>query len=430
MENNVLRKHTNKSGFNMGINGWLIVIMAFLSTFCYTALAGDSLNVTINVFGAMGLDTNIMYMMSTFGTLGGVVLTIACGKIITKRKIKNCWGILVLIGGAATLCWAYVHTTVIYCVVYLICFATTVTSSAFLATTLMANWFPRTRGVAIGIVTVSYPLSAAVTTSICTGYLQTALGITGYYLMMAVILIFVGIIVLAVFRDHPEEKGCYPDNDRFADLEQIRKEHEAAVEYSRTSKWTVMKVLSTRRFWMAVVSLVVGAFVCQGIMANFVNKFTEDGYQVPQILGMLTFAGLCAIPLSIFIGWLDLRIGTKKTGVLVNSFAVAGLICLLLPVHALNYVGLPLLAVLLGGSNNLSIAVFTAVWGRYDFANIYRVYTPIVNLSLGLGISSVGIIGTNISYQFAYVILLILSVISLFTMIGLKIKPIDEEVHM
>ena len=92
MENNVLRKHTNKSGFNMGINGWLIVIMAFLSTFCYTALAGDSLNVTINVFGAMGLDTNIMYMMSTFGTLGGVVLTIACGKIITKRKIKNCWG--------------------------------------------------------------------------------------------------------------------------------------------------------------------------------------------------------------------------------------------------------------------------------------------------------------------------------------------------
>ena len=156
----------------------------------------------------------------------------------------------------------------------------------------------------------------------------------------------------------------------------------------------------------------------------------ESGYQLPEILGMLTIAGLCAIPLSIFIGWLDIKIGTKKTGVIVNSFAVIGLICLLLPFPVLNYVGLPILAVLLGGSNNLAIAIYTSIWGRYDFQNVYRVYVPIMNLALGLGISVVGVIGTNFNYETAYVVLLILQVISLISMIALKVKPIDEDVHM
>lgn len=370
----------------MGANGWLIVILAFFSTFCYTALAGDSLNVTIGVFGAMGLDTNIMYMMSTVGTIFGVLLTICCGALIKRRKIKNCWGILVLIGGAATLCWAFVQSTVTYCIVYLICFATTVASSSFLASTLMANWFPRTRGVAIGLVTVAYPLSAAVTTTICTGFLKTSLGITGYYLMMAAILVLVGILVLALLQDSPEDKGCYPDNDRFADIEQLKSEHQAALEYARISAATDFG----------------NADDCRALRHSSLNFCWMAGSSYRD----------------------------KKTGILVNSFAVVGLVCLLLPFHALNYVGLPLLAVLLGGSNNLGIAIFTTIWGRYDFANVYRVYTPISNLALGLGISVVGIIGTNISYQFAYIILLVLSVISLITMIALKIQPIDEDVHM
>ena len=423
-------KNKNKSGFNMGLNGWIVVLCSFLTTFCYTALAGDSLNVTISVFGAMGMNTNVLYMMSTFGTILGVILTMVFGKVATKRKIKNCWGILVLIACAATITWAFVHTTAMYCVVYLICFACTVTSSGFLASALMTNWFPRTRGVAIGISTVAYPLSAAITTTICAGFLQNALGIKGYYLMMGLILLIVGILVLAVLKDNPEDKGCYPDNDKSADFEQLKREHAEALEYQKHSKWKVGKVVKTGRFWHAVVALVMGAFTCQGIMANFVNKFMESGYELTEILGMLTIAGLCAIPLSIFIGWLDIKIGTKKTGVIVNSFAVLGLICLLIPSHVLNYVGLPIMAVLLGGSNNLGISVYTTIWGRYDFKNIYRVHMPIMNLMLGLGISVVGVIGTNLNYEIAYVVLLILQVISLIAMITLKVKPIDEDVHM
>ena len=428
--NSVKLENKNKSGFNMGANGWLIVLCSFLTTFCYTALVGDSLNVTIGVFGAMGMNVNVLYMMSTFGTILGVILTMVFGKVATKARLKNCWGILMLIGCAAVFAWAFVHTTVMYCVVYLITFACTVTSSGFLSTSLMANWFPRTRGVAIGISTVAYPLSAAVTTTICAGFLQNAFGLKGYYLMMGIIMLLVAIVVLTVIKDNPEDKGCYPDNDKSTDLEQLKKEHAAAIEYQKHSKWKVGKVLKTGRFWLAVVALVIGAFTCQGIMANFVNKFMESGYQLPEILGMLTIAGLCAIPLSIFIGWLDIKIGTKKTGVIVNSFAVIGLICLLLPFPVLNYVGLPILAVLLGGSNNLAIAIYTSIWGRYDFQNVYRVYVPIMNLALGLGISVVGVIGTNFNYETAYVVLLILQVISLISMIALKVKPIDEDVHM
>lgn len=421
---------TNKSGFNLGANGWLLVILAFLSMYCYTALVGDSLNVTISVFGAMGMNTNVLYLMSTVGTVIGVILTMVFGKVITSHQIRTCWGTLMIVAAVATCIWAFVHTTVMYCIVYLITFATTVVASQFLTTILIANWFPRTRGVPIGLVTVAFPLSAASTTSICSAFLQGGLGLTGYYIMMAAIMLIVGILVLLLVRDNPEDKGCFPDNDRNADIEQIRQAHQADLEYQKSSKWTVGKVLSTGRFWLAVLSLVVAAFVCQGVMANFVNKFMEDGYQLPEILGMLTISGLCAIPLSVLIGWLDLKIGTKKTGILVNALAVLALVMLILKVSLLNYIGLPILAVLLGGSNNMAVAIFTSIWGRYDFQNVYRVFMPISNLALGLGISVVGIIGTNFSYLTAYVVLLALMVISLIAMIALKIEPIDKDVHM
>ena len=66
MENKgMTAKNTNKSGFNFGRQGLFIIILAFLTMYTYTALIGDSLNVTIKVFGAMGLNTNVLYSLST-----------------------------------------------------------------------------------------------------------------------------------------------------------------------------------------------------------------------------------------------------------------------------------------------------------------------------------------------------------------------------
>lgn len=102
---------------------------------------------------------------------------------------------------------------------------------------------------------------------------------------------------------------------------------------------------------------------------------------MPEILSMLGIAGIVAIPGSMFVGFIDTRLGTKKAGILVNLLAV------------------------------IAVAF-----------NLNSIMT-------GVGITVVGIIGTNFSYMAAYQTMCVLAVIGLIAMIALKVEPIDKEVR-
>ena len=422
-------KSTNKSGFKLSRQGLLIIVLAFVSIYTYSSLIGDSLNVTINIFAAMGLDINIMYLMASISVIFGIVGSILIGRVLNKAQVRVIWGICELIAAVFTFIWANIHTTAMYAVCYIVVYTATVIGSQMLVGMVAANWFPKTRGVAAGIYTIGFPLSAATCTSVVSGFAASKPGLPGYYMAMAIIMAIVGICLLVFVRDNPEEKGCYPDNNKSFDYEQLKKEHLANLEYQKTSKWKTKAVLTNGRFWLCVISLVVLAFASQGIMANFVNRFMETGYQLPEILGMLAIAGILAIPMSVIFGWIDVRFGAKKAGIIINALAVVGILFATLDVHALNYVALPILAVMLGGSNNLVISIFSAIWGRYNFQNVMKVYMPISIAALGLGITVVGIVGTNFSYTTAYIAILILAIISFIAMCALKVKPIDDEVR-
>lgn len=69
------------NSFNLGAKGIVIVLLAFVSCYVYSALTSDSLNVTIGVFGEMGLNTNVLYSMSTIATIFGII-----GSIFWERS--------------------------------------------------------------------------------------------------------------------------------------------------------------------------------------------------------------------------------------------------------------------------------------------------------------------------------------------------------
>ena len=144
---------------------------------------------------------------------------------------------------------------------------------------------------------------------------------------------------------------------------------------------------------------------------------------------MLAIVGISAIPGSIFTGWLDVQVGTKKTGIFVNCLGLLVIILNLTPVHVLHYISLPMLGIMLGGSSNIMTSTTAAIWGRYDFQNAFRVIQPLNAIMTGIGITVVGIVGTNVSYFAAYVTMLILQAIGAVAMITLKVEPIDQNVR-
>ncbi|SDB21787.1 MFS transporter [Eubacterium oxidoreducens] len=424
------------AAFNLGAKGLVIVILGFVSCYLYSALTSDSLNVTVKVFGGMGLDTNFIYALSSIATILGIVGSILFGKLMSMATASKVWGIVMILTAVFAFIWSRTAgiaiggnvaiASAVYAIGYFVCYVLALVSAMLLSYQVIGNWFPRKRGVAIGIATAGYPVSAATTTTLCG---KLASNISNFYIVMAVIALIVGIIVLLFSRDFPEDKGCYPDNDHNFDFEAAKAQHLKNLEYLKTSKWTVGKCLTTGRMWIMWVTVGIGGFLSMGIMSNFYGKFTEQGYQPEQIFAMLGIAGVIAIPGSAFIGWLDVKLGTKKTTVLINVLAAVAIAFNLTQTHALHYVSLPILALMLGGSSNMMVSCTMGIWGRYDFENAFRVIQPLNAIMTGIGITVVGIVGTNFGYLNAYKLLMVMAIIAVIFALILKVEFIDDDVR-
>lgn len=416
--------------FNLGPKGLVIVILAFVSCYVYSALTSDSLNVTVGAFGQMGIDTNAIYSMSTVATILGILGSILFGKLMAMKTASRMWAVSMIGTGIFAFIWSQAHNIAVYAIGYLVCYVLTLVSSMLLSYQVLGNWFPTKRGVALGIATAGFPLSAASTTAVCSAFLGVGQGSPKfYYIFIGIVALVVGIIILAFSRDFPEQKGAYPDNNHNFDFEAAKKEFEANMEYLKTSKWTVAKCLTTGRMWLMWITVGIGGFLSMGIMSNFVGKFMQQGYQMPQILGMLLIAGVVAIPGSMFIGWLDVKLGTKPTCILINALAAVAILLNLTNITPLHYVSLPILALMLGGSSNMMVSCTMAIWGRYDFQNAFRVIQPLNAIMTGVGITVVGIVGTNFGYLNAYKLMLVMAIIATIAAVILKVKPIDDDVR-
>lgn len=413
---------------NLGKKGWIIVILGFVSCYCYSTLTSDSLNITIGAFGNMGLNVNILYSLSSVATVLGIIGSIIFGKLMAAKTASKMWAISMILTGIFAFVWSQAHTMVIYCIGYFVCYVMTLVSAMLLSYQVIANWFPTKRGVAVGFSTAGMPVSAATSTTVCSKFLSTS-GIGSYYIYVGILALIIGVIVLAFSKDFPEEKGAYPDNNRNFDFEAAKKHHAENLEYLKTSKWTIGACLKTSQMWLMWLAVGITGFCSMGIMANFYNKFVEQGYTDAPIFTMLAIVGVVAIPGSMFIGWVDVKIGTKKTTIIVNVLCVIALLFNITDIHMLHYISLPILAVMLGGSSNMMVSCTMAIWGRYDFQNAFRVIQPLNAIMTGVGITVVGLIGTNINYLMAYKFMLILVVVGLIATIVLKVAPIDADVQ-
>ena len=402
-----------------------IVILAFFSCYVYSALTSDSLNVTRDVFIGLGINQAAVYAMSTIAVPFGIIGSIILGRLINKHSIRLYWGLSMIITAVFTVLIGQVHNTVGVVVCYVVIYTFSLASAMLLAGEIIGHWFPTKRGVAMGLCTAGYPLSAA-TTSAVAGMFVGTVG----YSAIAVIAVIVGIVVIVFVRDFPEEKGGYPDNNPAFDGEKAKAEHQAALEYLKTSKWTALKCLKTGRMWVLWIAVGITGFMSMGIMSNFVTKFMVMGYELPTVLQMLGIAGVLAIPGSIVVGWLDVKIGTKKTGILINVLAFVAVLCCLTHVTVLHYISLPILAVMLGGSSNLMVSCTAAIWGRYDFKNAFSVIQPLNSVMTGVGITVVSACNSiDPTCQLAYIIMAVMAVIGLIAMCVLKVEPIDSEVR-
>lgn len=413
---------TTKSNF--GRKGWGILILAFFSILLMSSIVYDSLNVTIGVFAAkFQVNPAQFYIFSTIGAWISVIGAVIWGVICTKKTIRFAWALALFIGTAACLVWGTAPNSV----VYFICLAVASVAGmgfAYIANmNVISNWFPRKKGLAMGWVTIAFPLSATLTVPVLTGLLKAS-GLHSIYLMYAAGTFILGLLVILFVRDYPEQAGACPDNDQNISSEELQTLLQAGLEYQKTSKWQPKKLLATSNMWKMAVGLGIMELLSLGIMTNFVPRMMQIGFGEEVIIPMLAMAGIIACFGSYLCGLLDAKVGPKKAILITLTLGLISLVLNLtggfLKVSGqekiaiiLMFAAQPFLGVMLGGAANYLVSLTSTIWGRYDFDMAYRVLKPLVAIIGALGITICGGLGNTVGYGYAYMVLAVLAVISI-----------------
>ena len=374
----IMEKKVTLTDSRFGKWGWSMVIYTMLMYFFWAGIATDCLNLYPDAFAAkLGCEPTLLLGYATPAGFISVIATFLFGRLVIKWGVKKMTGFVLILTGVIYCFFGMVTTPVMYFVVLA---AFTFTSMAFgmiTTATLMGNWFPRKKGVALGWATMGAPLCTACFVAIV-GALYGAIGIMWTSILVGAIMIILGIATFFWVKDIPEEVGAYPDNIPEG-LEELKKQREEMDNYK--SPFTLGKLLKDKDMWLIALGFGMLWMVTIGVVSQFIPRMMSVGTPYPTAMTMLTITALIGIAGSYFWGWLDQKIGTKKATVVYSlSYICALLLLIFALVEFLTYVALLFVGLGIGGLLNLMASLVIAVYGRYDFTAANSVVMPIAVL--------------------------------------------------
>lgn len=409
---------------NFGAKGWGIVGFTGLMMFINGIIHTNGLNIlTVTINGQKGWDVSTMLTMNTIAGIIGVFVSFITGRLIIKFGAKQIGGIFLILGGLVIIWFGIANNLIAFFLALTFLWIFSDGYGQMVPFTLVAQWFPKRKGLALGWATMGYPLCSIFAVPILLA-LFGAFGFSNAFLVFGIIQIVFGILTFLVIKNHPEEAGAYPDNDK-SEIEELHIIAEKRKSYK--SKLTVKALLKDKNMWSIALAMGFLWMATIGIISQLVPRFLQLGYDVGSAVKFLQLAAICGIFGSYFFGWLDQKIGTRKTTMIYSWCYVA----VLLALGFGNGIGWLLFAVAFGGFGtgaicNLLPSYIGTVYGHKDFAIANGVVAPIASiirclnfLVLGLGLL------INNTYTPSYLFFAFLALIAFFLV--LRTKKVHED---
>ena len=334
--------------------GWSMILYTALLYYFWSGIGSDGLNLYPSAFAAMhGWDSNQLLGFATPAGIIAVFGGILFGRLVMKTGIRKMSGFALIVTGILYAVFGYVKTPMMY----LVCLTAFVfVSMAFgliCTASLMGNWFPRKKGIALGWATMGAPICTATFVAIMSA-LYGMLGISKAHVVMGAVMILLGVVSFFWVKDEPSEVGAYPDN--LPDGAEAYKAQLAEMAAYK-SPFTVGRLLRDKDMWLISVGFGMLWMVTVGVVSQFVPRMVSvmapsigpDAAQKKALL-MLTVAAVVGIAGSYFWGWLDQKIGTKLASVVYSlSYIVALLLLIFAKVEILTYVAIVFVGLGIGG---------------------------------------------------------------------------------
>ena len=360
---------------NFGI-GWGTILYCLLMFFLYVGMINDGTNVLAPAAAAnCGVEPGTIITMNGYAGMIAVIGFIIAGQINKKIGPRLTSAICLIISGVTYIGCGNATSVMFYTVCMTLC-ATGMMSAGYVAGgTLVANWFPKKKGIVMGYTTMGHNFASAFYVAIMTGLIATMGSMNKASWLPGVAAIILGIVGFIFMRNTPQERGIHPDN---VSDEVYASEYDTAED---DSDWTTIKLLKTKETWFAAIFTGLFQICSVGVMQQLVTRNIRDfGMTQGAALTLMTIVALIGVFGSWIIGVIDQKIGTKKTMQFFGIWYAAALVINVLAkgqVGLLFYLSILMIGMGIGGSANFTTSLPTSIFGRQGFDKVNSVVFPI-----------------------------------------------------
>ena len=360
---------------NFGI-GWGTILYCLLMFFLYVGMINDGTNVLAPAAAAnCGVEPGTIITMNGYAGMIAVIGFIIAGQINKKIGPRLTSAICLIISGVTYIGCGNATSVMVYTVCMTLC-ATGMMSAGYVAGgTLVANWFPKKKGIVMGYTTMGHNFASAFYVAIMTGLIATMGSMNKASWLPGVAAVILGIVGFIFMRNTPQERGINPDN---VSDEVYASEYDTAED---DSDWTTIKLLKTKETWFAAIFTGLFQICSVGVMQQLVTRNIRDfGMTQGAALTLMTIVALIGVFGSWIIGVIDQKIGTKKTMQFFGIWYAAALVINVLAkgqVGLLFYLSILMIGMGIGGSANFTTSLPTSIFGRQGFDKVNSVVFPI-----------------------------------------------------
>ena len=361
---------------NFGKAGWGTILYCLLMFFFYVGMINDGNNVLAPTAAAnIGVEPGTVIQTNGYAGMIAVLGFILFGQVNKKIGPRYTSGICLILSGITYIICGNATTIGAYLVAMTLC-ATGMMSAGYVAGgTLVANWFPKMKGIVMGYTTMGHNFASAFYVAILTGLVAAMGSINTASIPIGVLCCVLGVVGLILIRDTPQERGMNPDN---VSDEVYRREYFTQTE---DDGWTTGKLLRTKETWLAAIYTGLFQICSVGVMQQLVTRNIRDfGMSEAGALTLMTIVALIGVFGSWLIGVIDTKIGTKRTMQLFGIWYAAALVVNVLAggkVGPLFYLSILMIGMGIGGSANFTTSLPTSIFGRQGFDKVNSVIFPI-----------------------------------------------------
>ena len=273
---------------------------------------------------------------------------------------------------------------------------------------VVANWFVRKRGKAMGFVTGGVCLAGTLVPVLV--WLIDTYGWRQSLVIAGVGMWIIGIPLSFVFRNKPEAYGMLPDGDTEIKSPSVQPQ-ESAVE----TEFTAMEAVKTRSFWMLAVGLSISFMAMSAVFVHIMPFLESIGISREKAGFVVTLTILLSVLGRIGLGWLSdymdkryvfcIALGLQTVGLLVfANIRSFWHILLFLATFSPGY----------GAPIPLRPAIQGEYFGRKQFGTIQGLLLSISTVSSMLGPPFAGwICDVTGSYRLAFLLLAVIPAVGI-----------------